>query len=257
MPAVIVERKGAIALIGLNSPATMNCLSPEIRAGLAEALPALLGDPSLGCLIIIGSGEAFCAGGDLKQMQERAAPRVRERLRQAHGWARLLVESEKPVVAAVNGAAVGAGFSLALLCDLVLVSDRAYFRAGFAGIGAAPDFGLAYTLPRVVGMARAKEILLTNRRIEPPEAVSLGLALAQVPDDRIRAEAEALAERIAQGPGTSLGLTKTLLNRAYSSSFDQFLEAEALAQAIAFGSEEFDEGIAAFLAKRAPNFRRA
>jgi 2-(1,2-epoxy-1,2-dihydrophenyl)acetyl-CoA isomerase len=257
MSAVIVERRGATALLRLNSPASMNCLNPEIRAGLERELPALLGDPAMRCLVLTGSGDAFCAGGDLKQMEERGATQVRQRLQRIHRVIRLLVEAEKPVVAAVNGAAVGAGFSLALLCDLLLVSDRAYFRAGFPAVGAAPDLGLAYTLPRIVGMARAKEILMTNRRIEPAEAVALGLALRQVPHESLEAEAQALADQLAAGPATSLGLTKTLLNRAYALSFDAFLEAESMAQAVAFGSPEFAEGVAAFLAKRKPDFPKA
>ncbi|HEY2113311.1 MAG TPA: enoyl-CoA hydratase-related protein, partial [Dongiaceae bacterium] len=164
---------------------------------------------------------------------------------------------ETPLIAAVNGAAVGAGFSLAMLCDLILVSDRGFFRAGFPGVGAAPDLGLAYTLPRVTSMVRAKEILLTNCRIEPAEAVALGIALRQVPAEKLLEEAEALAGQIAAGPATSLGLTKTLLNRAYSGTFDQFLEGEAMAQAIAFGSAEFADGVAAFMEKRKPDFQKA
>lgn len=257
MTAVIIERKGAIAVLRLDSPANMNSISLEIRSGLADELPGLLGDPALGCLIVTGTGDAFSAGGDLKQMQQREAPHVRQRLRHAHKWARLLLESEKPVIAAVNGAAAGAGFSLALLCDLILISDRGFFRAGFPAVGAAPDLGLAYTLPRIVGMARAKEILMTNRKIEPAEAVALGLALRQVPADQLLDEAEALASKIAAGPATSLGLTKTLLNRAFSTTFDQFLEEEAFAQSVAFGSAEFAEGVSAFLAKRPPVFRKA
>jgi 2-(1,2-epoxy-1,2-dihydrophenyl)acetyl-CoA isomerase len=257
MSAVIVERKGATALLRLNSPANMNAISLALRSGLADELPGLLGDPQIRCLILTGTGEAFSAGGDIKQMQERGATEVRSRLSHAHKWCRLLLESEKPVIAAVNGAAVGAGFSLALLCDLILISDRGFFRAGFPAIGAAPDLGLAFTLPRITGMMRAKEILMTNRRIEPAEAVSLGLALRQVPQKKLLEEAQVLADQIAAGPGTSLGLTKTLLNRAYSTTFDQFLEVEAMAQAIAFGSAEFAEGVAAFLAKRRPDFSKA
>ena len=201
MSAVIVERRGATALLRLNSPANMNAISLALRSGLADELPGLLGDPAVKCLIVTGTGEAFSAGGDIKQMQERGATEVRGRLRHAHKWCRLLLESEKPVIAAVNGAAVGAGFSLALLCDLILISDRGFFRAGFPAVGAAPDLGLAFTLPRITGMMRAKEILMTNRRIEPAEAVSLGLALRQVAQEKLLEEAQILADQIAAGPG--------------------------------------------------------
>ena len=257
MSVVIVERRGATALLRLNSPANMNAISLELRSDLSEELPDLLRDPTIRCLIITGTGDAFSAGSDVKQMSDRRPNAVRERLQWAHRWARLLLESETPVIAAVNGACVGAGFSLAMLCDLILVSERGFFRAGFPGIGAAPDFGLAFTLPRVVGIARAKEILLTNRKIEPAEAVALGLALRQLPAESLLDEAQSLADQIAAGPATSLVLTKTLLNRAYSTSFDQFLEAEAMAQSIAFASPEFAEGVAAFLEKRKPDFSKA
>jgi 2-(1,2-epoxy-1,2-dihydrophenyl)acetyl-CoA isomerase len=256
MSAVIVERRGPTALLRLNQPESRNAMSPELRAGLERELPALLSDSAMRCLILTGTGDAFCAGGDLKRMLGRTAPEVRQHLQATQRWARLLLESDKPVIAAVNGAAVGAGFSLALLCDVVLVSDRAHFRAGFPAVGAAPDLGLAYTLPRAVGLSRAKEILLANGRIEPEEATLIGLASRVVAHEALIAEAEALAERIAAGPRTGLGLAKTLLNRAFASSFDQFLESEALAQAVAFGSPEFTEGVEAFIAKRPPDFSK-
>jgi len=118
------------------------------------------------CLVITGSEESFCAGGDISNMDDRSAPAVRARMYRSYAWTKCILTGEKPVVAAVNGAAAGAGFSLALLCDIVIVSDHAFFRAAFPGLGAAPDLGLALTLPRAVGSARAKDILLTNRRID-------------------------------------------------------------------------------------------
>ena len=251
--AVTVERHARVALIRLNQPKSRNALGPAIKAGLAAAIPSLTSDPSIGCIVITGSDGAFCSGGDLTNMQDRTAPAVRARLEASHAWARLLLTSEVPVVAAVNGSAAGAGFSLAMLCDIVLMSDTAYMQAGFPAVGAVPDLGLALTLPRAIGMARARELLLTNRRVDAAEAVRLGLAVRSCPAETLMDEAHKTAAAIAAGPRTSLGLTKLLLNQAYG-PIERYLQEEGMAQAVAFGSDDFAEGVSAFLGKRRPVF---
>ena len=254
MNAVIVERREDIALLRLNQPQTMNALSPAIKQGLEMAVPQLMADSAVRCIVITGTDKAFCAGGDISNMADRSAPSVRARMHPSHGWVKLLLTGEKPVIAAVNGAAAGAGFSLAMMCDFVILADTAYFKAGFPGLGAAPDLGLALTLPRAIGMLRAKDILMTNRRVGAEEAVTMGMATRVVPSAALLDEALALAQSLAAGPATSLGLTKHLLNQAYA-PIAEFLSQEAMTQAIAFGSEEFGEGVAAFLGKRKPQFR--
>lgn len=254
MDAVVVERRGRVALVRLARPERMNCLDPEIRAGLAAAVPALVGDAGVGAVVITGSAEAFCAGGDLSSMDDRRTPSVRARLRSAHAWVRLLVESDTPVITAVNGAAVGAGFALALLGDFAILSEKAYFRAGFPAVGAAPDLGLGWTLPRAVGAPRAREILLTNRRVDAAEAVAIGLAVRAVPHAALEEEATAVAAALAAGPATAHALAKGLVRQAGEGSFAAFLDAEAAAQAVAFASADFGEGVAAFHDKRKPVF---
>lgn len=254
--AVIVEHFDDVALIRLNRPASRNALSAEIKAQLETRIPALMRDSDVRCLVITGAEESFCAGGDISNMAERSPPAVRARMHQTYSWTKSILTGEKPVVAAVNGAAAGAGFSLALLCDIVVVSDKAFFRAAFPGLGAAPDLGLALTLPRSIGTARAKDILLTNRRIDATEAVTLGIAKRMVPAASLLDDALQLAKELAAGPATSFGLTKMLLNSAYG-SIDDFFAAEAMAQAVAFGSREFAEGVSAFLGKRKADFRNA
>lgn len=251
---VAFERHGDVVVVRLNSPATRNALEPRVKAQLETKLPALLNDANVRALVITGAAEAFCAGGDINSMGDRGAPSVRKRMQVTHAWAKRLLTAEKPIVAAVNGAAAGAGFSLALLCDIILVSDKAYFRAAFPGLGAAPDLGLALTLPRAIGAPRAKDILLTNRRGEPAEAVAIGIAKKVVPAADLFDEALRLAQDLAAGPSTSLGLTKMLLNNAYG-TIEDFFAAEAFAQGVAFGSAEFAEGVDAFLSKRKPDFR--
>ncbi len=253
--AVVFERHEDVVVVRLNSPATRNALEPRVKQKLENGIPELLGDQTVRCLVITGTGDAFCAGGDINNMGERDAPSVRKRMQATHSWAKLLLTAEKPVVAAVNGAAAGAGFSLALLCDIVLVSDKGYFRAAFPGLGAAPDLGLALTLPRAIGSSRAKDILLTNRRVDAAEAEAIGIAKRVVPAANLTEEAKRLAKELATGPATSLGLTKMLLNNAYG-TIEEFFAAEAFAQGVAFGSCEFAEGVDAFLHKRKPDFRK-
>jgi 2-(1,2-epoxy-1,2-dihydrophenyl)acetyl-CoA isomerase len=253
--AVLFERHDDVMVVRLASPATRNALQPAVKRHLEARIPELLADDTVRCLVITGTGASFCAGGDINNMGERDAPRVRRRMQVTHAWAQRLLTAEKPVIAAVNGSAAGAGFSLALLCDIVLMSDQAYFRAAFPGLGAAPDLGLALTLPRAIGTMRAKDILMTNRRVEPAEAQALGIAKRVVPAAELMAEALQLAAELAAGPATSLGLTKTLINGAFGPIADFFAH-EALAQGVAFGSHEFAEGVEAFQQKRKPDFKR-
>jgi len=253
--AVVFDRRGDVMLVRLNSPATRNALQPAVKRHLETRIPELLADDEVRCLVITGTDGSFCAGGDINNMGERDAPRVRRRMQTTHAWAQQLLTAEKPVIAAVNGAAAGAGFSLALLCDIVLMSDQGYFRAAFPGLGAAPDLGLALTLPRAVGAMRAKDILLTNRRVDAAEALALGIAKRVVPADGLLDEALQLAAELAAGPATSLGLTKMLVNGAFA-PIEQFFALEAFAQGVAFGSREFAEGVEAFQQKRRPDFRR-
>lgn len=252
-PSVVASRDGRVGIIRLSEPKSMNALSGTIKAGLDEHVPGLLKDPDIRCLVITGEGKAFCAGGDIRTMRSREALSVRERVRQGHVWARLLLEHEKPVISAVNGAAAGAGLSLMLMADMVIASDTAIFRAGFPALGAVPDLGLAYTLPRAIGFLKAKELLLTNRQVSPEEAERIGLVNRVVPADKLWDEVMALAHQLAAGPW-SLGLTKTLMRRAYDDTLESFLEGEADAQALAFSSNDFAEGVEAFLGKRKAAF---
>jgi 2-(1,2-epoxy-1,2-dihydrophenyl)acetyl-CoA isomerase len=253
--AVIVTHHNDVAVVRLNRPRHRNALNAEVKAGLEVQIPALMRDRAVRCLVITGTEEAFCAGGDVGNMAERDAPSVRARMHATHAWSKLILTGDKPVVAAVNGVAAGAGFSLALLCDIVIMADTAFFRPAFAGLGAAPDLGLALTLPRAIGSARAKDILLTNRRVDATEAVAIGLARRLVPAAALLDDAMQLANELAAGPATAFGLTKMLVNNAYE-PVDAFFATEAMAQAVAFGSAEFAEGVSAFLAKRKADFRK-
>jgi 2-(1,2-epoxy-1,2-dihydrophenyl)acetyl-CoA isomerase len=255
--AVKLERVGAIAILRLDEPSTLNALSPAIKEGLAAKVPLLLADAAVGTIVLTGTGKAFCAGGDIRAMtdpKDRKAPAVRTRMRAAHSWARALLDCDKPVIAAVNGAAVGGGLALALLADIIIASHDAYFLSGYSRLGALPDLGLLQTLPWAIGSLRAKEMIMLNRRYDAPEALTIGLCNRVVAPEELIAETLKMAEEIASGPTAMLTMSKVLMKRAYEASVEQFFEQEAVAQAVTFGSDEFSEGVDAFLAKRKPRF---
>lgn len=253
--AVSLERDGGVALLRLNEPQTMNALSWTIKAGFETYIPQLLTDPDVRVIVITGAGRAFCAGGDIRSMQsDRSTTAVRARMAKTHAWLSALMSTDKPVITAVNGAAAGAGLSLALVGDVVLAAEDARFRAGFAGIGASPDLGLMRTLPRAVGVPRAMELLMSNRDVPASEALAMGLVSRLIPADKLVEEAMAFARKLAAGPAMCFAMMKQLGRRSFDASLDAFLEAESAAQCLAFGSADFAEGVAAFLEKRKPNF---
>ncbi|GAA5232394.1 enoyl-CoA hydratase/isomerase family protein [Verticiella sediminum] len=256
MSALIVERHGPVTVFRLNQPESRNALSFEMKQGFIEHVPAFLGDPEQRCLVLTGTQGVFCAGGDIRTMRgDRSAPAIRTRMASSHAWLLPLMTCEKPIITAVNGPAVGAGLSFALLGDIVMSADNAYFMGGFAKLGAAPDLGLAWSLTRSVGAQRAKDLLLSNRKVSPEEALAMGMIGRVAPAEALEEQALALAAQIADGPAVSLGLTKRLVDSAFRSPAE-YLEIEAYAQATAFGSTEFDEGVKAFLEKRPAVFRR-
>jgi 2-(1,2-epoxy-1,2-dihydrophenyl)acetyl-CoA isomerase len=250
-----MERTGAVATLILNEPKSMNAMSAGIKAGIETLLPGLLADPGVRALIITGTGKAFCAGGDIRSMDDRATLAVKTRMTRTYRWLVPLLTADKPIVCAVNGAAAGAGLSLALTGDLIVAARDARFKAGFPGIGAVADLGLAYTLPRAIGHQRASDILLTNRDVGAEEAHAMGLVARLAEPEALMATAMELAQALAAGPTVSLALTKRLMRRAYELPLEGFLESEAMAQVVAFGSGDFDEGVAAFKAKRKPDFK--
>jgi 2-(1,2-epoxy-1,2-dihydrophenyl)acetyl-CoA isomerase len=255
--AVKVERHGAVAVLRLDDPRAMNALSPAVKAGMEANVPKLVGDATVRAIVLTGTGKAFCAGGDIRAMQDpegRKAPAVRARMQVAHAWARALLDCDKPVIAAVNGAAVGGGLALALLADIVIASRDAYFMSGYSKLGALPDLGVLQTLPWAIGSLRAKEMIMLNRRYTAEEAVAIGLANRAVAPEELMSEALAAAEEIASGPAAMLTMSKVMMKRAYEASVEDFFEREAVSQAIAFGSAEFSEGVDAFLGKRKPRF---
>lgn len=253
---LIVERDGPIATVTLNRPAARNALDLVMRREIVAALDELEADEAGRVVILRGAGAHFCAGGDVKLLREASptAAEGRARVELLNRMVTRLVEFPRPTLAMVDGVAVGAGCNLALGCDLVVASDRARFGEVFATIGLVPDGGGTWLLPRLVGLARAKELIFTAGVIDAARALEIGLVNRVVPAaDLVRATRE-LAERIAAGPPAVLRMAKQLVNRAAASDLAGALEREALAQGIAIASEDHGEGLRAFFEKRPPRF---
>jgi 2-(1,2-epoxy-1,2-dihydrophenyl)acetyl-CoA isomerase len=206
-------------------------------------------------VIITGAGEAFCAGADLASQSGGERLHTLYHMRNIGEAAHALAQVHQPVIAKVNGVAVGAGMTLALGCDLIYASDRATFGLVFARRGLSVDFGGSWLLPRLVGMHKAKELALLADVIDAAEAERIGIVNKVLPHEALDAEVDSIAERLAAGPPIALGMTKRLLNQAFDASYAQALEAEAMAQAVNSSTQDTTEAIRAFLEKRSPTFR--
>jgi len=252
---LIVEKQGAVVTVTLNRPQARNALDLVMRRELVGALDDIENDPSARVVILTGAGGHFCAGGDVKSMQPgSAAADGRARVTALNRLVMRLVEFPRPVIAMVDGFAVGAGCNLALCCDLIIASDRAKFGEVFAKIGLVPDGGGSWLLPRVVGLPRAKELIFTADIVDAAEAARIGLVSRVVPAAELVTATRALAERIAQGPPKVLAMAKHMLNRAASTNLESALDVEAFSQAIAITGDEHREGLSAFFEKRPAKF---
>jgi 2-(1,2-epoxy-1,2-dihydrophenyl)acetyl-CoA isomerase len=257
MPAVTVETPApGIARIAVNRPDKRNAIDPAARRALIDALAASMADDAVHAVVLGSTGGHFCAGGDIDSMADLDVASGRARMKDNHRLVRLLAEAEKPVVAAVEGFAMGAGAGLALLADTIVLAETGSIGFPFFRVGLTPDYGILYTLPRRVGPARARQILLYARTLKGAAAHQAGLADELVPDGGTAARALELAGELAAMPPHAFGLNKRHLAMT-PASLETTLEMEAMAQALAFNGPEFDEGRTAFRAKRKPDFRRA
>ena len=258
VPTVLTERAGGVLRITLNRPDSLNAFTRQLHGELAEALRAAERDAEARVLVITGAGRAFCAGQDLKEARQAGQddqPRLSGLLRTHYNvLIKRLRSLDKPVIAAVNGVAAGAGLGMALACDLRIASSGATFVSAFSAIGLVPDSGTFYHLPRLVGWAKAMELMLTSERVDADEALRLGLVNRVLPAEAFESGVRELAERLASGPTLAYGLIKRGLNRSLSADLDTVLEMEAQYQAVAGQSYDFREGVTAFLEKRKPRF---
>jgi 2-(1,2-epoxy-1,2-dihydrophenyl)acetyl-CoA isomerase len=257
---LIVDRDGAVATVRMNNPTKLNALSNVLTADLRAAMTELRDDRACRAIVLTGEGRGFCVGADLGALEPLYAAGERPKL---GGFLRdgynelipLLTDTPKPVVAAVNGIAAGAGLSLALACDIRVASEDSSFLMAFVRIGLVPDSGAAYLLPRTVGRAEALRLSVTGDRIDAAQALRIGLVSSVVAPERCLAEAQELAGRLAAMPTAAIGMTKRLYADADgAASLADALELEAQAQDDAGATDDHLEGVMAFLEKREPRF---
>lgn len=258
---VLLSRQGGVATLTLNRPAKLNALDEGMRAQLSEALDSVAREADIRVAVITGAGRAFCAGGDVQTMQELKTQfhsvTFRSFMELGHELVQKLRSLPKPVVASVNGPAAGAGMNLALACDLRIASDRASFAQAFVKMGLHPDWGGTYFLPRLVGVGRAIEMFFLGDPVDAAEAHRLGLVNFLAAHDRLAAETRRLADRLAQAPPLPLALLKRSLYDREETELTLVMRHEVEAQMKCFESEDFLEGLRAFLEKRKPQFRGA
>ncbi|HEY2068778.1 MAG TPA: crotonase/enoyl-CoA hydratase family protein [Rhizomicrobium sp.] len=262
MSALLLEIEGPLAILTLNRPESRNPLGEDGDGDLfAEAAAKINADRSLRCAILTGAGKAFSAGGNLKSMRERAGTfsgvgvHIRERYRNGiHRLVKALWNLEIPLIAAVNGPAIGLGNDVACLADLRIAADTAIFGATFLKIGLVPGDGGAWILPRTIGHARAAELFFTGDTIDAATALSWGLVSRVVPAEKLLDEARAMAARICRQPPDVLRMTKKLMREGQGVSFDTIMEMSAAMQSIAHLTHDHHEAVAAFFEKRAANY---
>ena len=253
MDVLLREVKDGILTLTMNRPETINALTTEMLRELGKAIKEASA-PEVRVVVLQGAGRGFCSGQDLREF---AGQRIsyKNHLRNYRSVVEGLAGLEKPVIAAIHGAAAGAGLSLALACDLRIASADAVLTTGFSKIGLIPDAGMNYHLPRMVGYARAFELAVLSGRIKAEEALALGLVNRVVPTEAFAEEVAHLARELAQGPTKTYGLIKRALRRSASASLEEMLEYEALLQEVAGRSEDHQEGLQAFYEKRPPRFQ--
>ena len=246
-------RDGAVLTITLNRPEVLNAFNAAMHKALAAALKEAV-DPAVRAVILTGAGRGFCVGQDLTEFRESPGD-IGSRLRENYHPNVLAIRRlEKPVIAAVNGAAAGAGLSIACVCDIRVAADSASFVPAFINIGLIPDSGGSYFVTRLLGYARAFEWMTSGRKLSAAEAHAWGLVSEVVDDADLAARTADLAAQLAAMPTRGVGMTKRLFDRAATSALEEQLELEAQLQTAATQTDDFKEGVAAFLEKREPRF---
>lgn len=255
---VLIEVKNKVGYVTFNRPEKLNALSAELIAGATAFMRETFADPDIGAIVFTGEGRAFCAGGDVSTFSGDRVPTLEETidvLRRSQELVALIYRHPRPTIAAVNGFAVGAGLGIALSCDLRIASDKAKLGTAYANVGFGGDWGTTWGLTRLAGPAKAKELFFLPEAIKAEEAKAIGLVNRVVPHDELMEHVTELAERIAHGPLVSYRYMKENVNLAVDCDFREMLDREAMTHMRCGQTEDFKEGVAAFMEKRKPQFK--
>ncbi len=255
MQHILFSIENAVARITFNRPQVFNSMNHPMRQEILEALAVCENDPAVRAVYITGAGKAFCAGEDLQEVTDPDGPTLTEIISTGYNPIVLKIRNlNKPVVAAVNGVAAGAGANIALACDITVATASASFTQAFSKIGLIPDSGGTWTLPRLVGLQRAAALMMLSDKISAAEAASMGMIWKVFPDETFGADSLQMAETLARMPTKGLAYTKQALNQSFSNDFAAQLTVEDQLQSAAGQTYDYREGVAAFLGKRKPVF---
>ncbi len=252
---LIIEKKGAILHLLLNRPERLNAFSPEMISGITNVLKDACADEEIRVIVLSGAGRSFSAGGDVKTMGLASSVQVYEHIGRLNECILTMKATEKPIIAAVHGFAAGAGFNLALACDLIIAAEDSKFAMSFSQVGLISDGGGSYFLPRLIGSHLAKEFFFSGKPVTAQRLYELGVINHLVPSESLIKETTTLATSIADGPGKALAMIKKLIDHSFTASLDEILEQERITQTMLVTTKDHKEGVAAFKEKRKPVFK--
>ncbi|MES2800470.1 MAG: enoyl-CoA hydratase-related protein [Bacteroidota bacterium] len=252
---LVITHKNGVCELKLNRPTVFNSFNRSMAIELQNALDACEKDDAVRAIVITGEGKAFCAGQDLAEATDPNGPDMKNIVELTYNPIILKIRSiEKPIIAAVNGVAAGAGANIALACDITIAKKSASFIQAFSKIGLIPDSGGTYFLPRIIGMQKAAALMFTGDKVSADAAVEMNMIFKSVEDDQFENEVSLFAQNLAAMPTKGIGLTKRLLNQSFANTLEEQLLQEGVEQTVAGETYDFKEGVAAFLEKRAPVF---
>jgi len=249
--------ENGVGTLIINRPDKFNAVTRTVALGMQQKLHEWSEDPAVRAIVLKGSGKAFCAGQDLNEVMDPENKLDLSKIVAEHynPLIKMLREIEKPVIGAINGVAAGAGANIALACDITIAKESATFIQAFSKIGLIPDSGGTYTLPRLIGYQKAAALMMLGDKVSAADAERMGMIYKMVSDDQFEAEIKAVSEKLAQMPTKGLGLTKRALNYGLNNSMDKQLDIEEQLQTAAAQTEDYNEGVSAFLEKRKPEFK--